>query len=422
MVKPIPFLSVFNQIIESISSAFDALRNNKVRTILSTLGITIGIFCIIMVLTMVESLQKNVESSVESLGKDVIFIDKWPWDFTGDYKWWKYMNRPNPRISELRDVKEKVTLSDASAMVVTLGGSTVKYKSNSAEGVNILGVSQEYDKVRNFDFYAGRYFTDGESKAGAMVSIIGYSIAESLFPNVSPLEKEVILKGRKFRIIGVTQKEGESLLGNSLDNNMIIPVQTVSNYIRINSDRANAQIQVKAANGIPLEMMEDEVRGIMRAERKLKPGQEQNFALNKTTLISEPLKAVFSVITFAGWIIGGFAMLVGGFGIANIMFVSVKERTNQIGIQKALGAKNYFILIEFLVEAVILCIVGGAIGIAMVWGISYIVTNSIDFAISLSLKNIITGFSVSIIIGVVSGFIPAWSASRLDPVSAIRAK
>jgi putative ABC transport system permease protein len=332
------------------------------------------------------------------------------------------MNRPNPRLSELKTVKERVSLSDASAMVVTLGGATVKYASNSAEGVNILGVSHDYDKVRSFDFFDGRYFTDGESKNGAMVAIIGFSLAETLFPNVNPLDKDVILKGRKFRIIGVTQKEGESLIGNSLDNNMIIPVQTVANYVRINSDRANAQIQVKAASGVPLQLMEDEVNGIMRSERKLKPGQEQNFALNKTTLIAEPLKAVFGVITFAGWIIGGFAMLVGGFGIANIMFVSVKERTNQIGIQKALGAKNYFILIEFLVEAVILCILGGAVGILLVWGISYWVTNSIDFRITLSLKNILTGVSVSVIIGVVSGFIPAWTASRLDPVDAIRSK
>ena len=420
MVKSI--LTVINQIIESISSAFDALLNNKVRTFLSTLGITIGIFCIIMVLTMVESLQKNVESSVESLGKDVIFIDKWPWDFTGDYKWWKYMNRPNPKLSELHDIKEKVALSDASAMVVTLGSTTVKSGSNSAEGVNIMGVSNDFSKIRNFDLFGGRYFTEGEFKNGSMVAIIGYTISESIFPNLNPLEKQIIIKGRKFRVIGITQKEGESLMGNSLDNNVIVPVQTIANYVRINSDRANAQIHVKASNGIPLEMLEDELRGIMRSERKLKPGQEQNFALNKTTLISEPLKAVFGVITFAGWIIGGFAMLVGGFGIANIMFVSVKERTNQIGIQKALGAKNYFILIEFLVEAIILCLAGGAIGIAMVWGISYAVTNSIDFHISLSLKNIITGLSVSVIIGVISGFIPAWTASRLDPVTAIRAK
>lgn len=411
-----------NQVSESIAFAWHALQGNRIRTFLSTLGITIGIFCIIMVLTMVDSLEKNVQASVESLGKDVIFVDKWPWDFSGDYKWWKYLNRPNPRLNELRTIEEKAGLSDASAMVVTIAGGTVKYESNSATGVTILGVSHNYDQVRSFDFYAGRYFTESESKNGTMVAIIGYTLAETLFPSVSPIDKEVIVKGRKYRIIGVAQKEGESLLGNSLDNNMIVPVQAVTSYVRINSDRVNAQIQVKAAPGVPLNMMEEELRGIMRSARKLKPGQEQNFALNKTTLIAEPLKAVFGVITFAGWIIGGFAMLVGGFGIANIMFVSVKERTNQIGIQKALGAKNYFILIEFLVESIILCLVGGTIGITLVWLVSYWVSHSIDFNISLSIGNILTGLTVSVLIGIISGFIPAWTASRLDPVIAIRSK
>jgi putative ABC transport system permease protein len=413
---------VITQIVESVSFSLQALQSNKTRTVLSTLGITIGIFCIIMVLTMVESLEKNVQNSVESLGKDVIFVDKWPWDFSGEYKWWKYMNRPNTRLSELRTINEKSTLSQASALVVTLGGVTVKYESNSATGVNILGVSHDYNQVRTFDFYDGRYFTENESKNGSMVCIIGYTLAETLFPNINPLDKEVMMKGRKYRIIGVTQKEGESMIGNSLDNMMIVPAQAVTGFVRINSDRANAQIQVKAANGIPLEMMEDELRGIMRSARKLKPGEEQNFALNKTTLIAEPLKAVFGVITFAGWIIGGFAMLVGGFGIANIMFVSVKERTNQIGIQKALGAKNYFILIEFLVESILLCLVGGAIGIGLVWLLSTWASSAMDFAISLSVKNIVTGVTVSVCIGIISGFIPAWSASRLDPVTAIRAK
>jgi putative ABC transport system permease protein len=207
-----------------------------------------------------------------------------------------------------------------------------------------------------------------------------------------------------------------------MDNTMLLPAQNVANYVRINSDRVNAQIQVKARSNIPLEMLEEELRGIMRSQRKLHPGEEENFALNKTTLIAEPLKQVFGVITFAGWIIGGFAMLVGGFGIANIMFVSVKERTNQIGIQKSLGAKNYFILIEFLVEAIILCLVGGAIGITMVWLISLGATYGLDFDIALSGTNIFTGILVSVIIGLVSGFIPAYSASKLDPVVAIRSK
>ncbi|MES2778963.1 MAG: ABC transporter permease [Bacteroidota bacterium] len=413
---------VFNQVTESAAFAIEALRNHKLRTFLSTLGITIGIFCIIMVLTMVESLQRNVQSSVESLGKDVVFVDKWPWTFGPDYKWWKYMNRPNTRLSELKTINEKSAMADASALVVTLGNVTVKYESNSASGINVLGVSHDYDQIRSFNLIEGRYFTDNESQNGLAVAVVGYEIAQSLFPTSSGIDKSIILKGRKYRVIGITEKEGESMLGNSMDNIMLLPAQNVANYVRINSDRVNAQIQVKARNTVPLELLEEELRGIMRAQRKLHPGEEENFALNKTTLIAEPLNQIFGVITFAGWIIGGFAMLVGGFGIANIMFVSVKERTNQIGIQKSLGAKNYFILIEFLVEAIILCLVGGAIGISFVWMLSLIATYGLDFNIALSAGNIFTGVMVSVIIGVVSGFIPAYSASRLDPVVAIRSK
>jgi putative ABC transport system permease protein len=413
---------VLNQVMESAGFAVEALRNNKLRTFLSTLGVTIGIFCIISVLTMVESLERNVQGSVESLGKDVIFVDKWPWTFGPDYKWWKYMNRPNPKMTELKMVSDRATLADASALVVTLGNITLKHESNSATGVSILGVSHAYDKIRSFDLIAGRYFTENESLNGLPVVIIGFAISESLFANTTAIDKTIKIKGRNYKVIGVAAKEGESLLGNSMDNMALLPAQNVAQYVRINSDRSNAQLQIKAKEGIALEQLEEELNGIMRSLRKLKPGQEENFALNKTTLIAEPVKQVFSVITFAGWIIGGFAMLVGGFGIANIMFVSVKERTNQIGIQKSLGAKNYFILIEFLVEAIILCLVGGAIGITMVWGITLIVTNLLDFNVALSLGNIITGVTVSVFIGLISGFIPAYSASKLDPVVAIRAK
>lgn len=415
-------LVVFNQVTESAAFAVEALRNNKLRTFLSTLGITIGIFCIIMVLTMVESLERNVQSSVESLGKDVVFIDKWPWTFGPDYKWWKYMNRPNPKLSELKTLNERSTMADASALVVTMGNMTVKHESNSASGINAIGVSHNYDKIRSFNLVEGRYFTENESQNGIAVVVLGYSIAQTLFPTSSGIDKSILLKGRKYRVIGVAEKEGESMLGNSMDNLMLLPAQNVANYLRINSDRVNAQIQVKARSNIPLEQLEEELRGIMRSQRKLHPGEEENFALNKTTLIAEPVKQLFGIITFAGWIIGGFAMLVGGFGIANIMFVSVKERTNQIGIQKSLGAKNYFILIEFLVEAIILCLVGGAIGITLVWLLSLLATYGFDFSVALSAGNIFTGIVVSVVIGLVSGFIPAYSASQLDPVVAIRSK
>jgi putative ABC transport system permease protein len=413
---------VTNQVFESASFALEALRTNRLRTLLSTLGITIGIFCIIMVLTMVESLQRNVQSSVESLGKDVVFIDKWPWTFGPDYKWWKFMNRPNPRLTEQEVVDMRSQMADASALVVTLNNVTVKYESNSAAGINVLGVSHNYDRIRSFDLREGRYFTENESQNGLPVAVLGNAIAQTLFPSGSGVDRHIMIKGRKYRVIGIAEKEGQSMIGNSMDDLLLLPVQNIANFVRLNSNRINAQIQVKSKEGVSVERLEEELRGIMRSQRKLRPGEEEDFALNKTTLIAEPLNQVFCVVTFAGWFIGGFAVLVGGFGIANIMFVSVKERTNQIGIQKSLGAKNYFILIEFMVEAVVLCLVGGTIGILLVWMCAAGVRSFFDFNMVLSIGNIITGLTVSVVIGIGSGLIPAYSASRLDPVVAIRSK
>ncbi|MBC7383159.1 MAG: ABC transporter permease [Bacteroidia bacterium] len=413
---------VFNQITESVKAAFDALKSNRVRTFLSTLGITIGIFCIIMVLSIVDSLQKNLQNSVESLGKDVAFVEKWPWEFGPDYKWWKYMNRPNPTLEELKKIGEQTTLSKANALTIDMPNSVLKYKNNSAEGVRGLAVSHSYYEIRDFELSDGRYFTETESNNGDAVVMIGSAIALNLFPNINPIERDITLKGKKFRIIGVFKKEGESLLSNSMDNVYLIPAKAAAMYIRLNSNMVNSRIQIKAKDGVPVDMLENELKGVMRSVRKLRPFEEPDFAINKTTLLSEPLKQLFSVVTIAGWIIGGFAMLVGGFGIANIMFVSVKERTQQIGIQKALGAKNYFILIEFLVEAIVLCIVGGLIGLVSVYLITLGVKSMLDLDLFLSAGNIVTGLFVSVFIGLISGFIPAYTASRLDPVEAIRAK
>lgn len=412
----------FNQVAESILFGMEALRANKTRTLLSTLGITIGIFSIIMVLALVDSLERNVKSSIETLGKDAIIIDKWPWTFTEDYKWWKYINRPNPTPSELKQIENNSQLAEASTLIATLSNVTVKYDVNNATGVNMMAVSQQFNKVKSFNIEQGRYFTESESNTGAGVAIIGFSIAENIFGNLDPIDKNITVRKRRYKVIGVIEKQGESLFGNQFDNALLIPLKNASNFIRINSMHNSTTLQVKAKEGVSVDMLEEELRGIMRSARRLRPGEEEDFALNKTSLFDQPIKATFKVITMAGWVIGGFAMLVGGFGIANIMFVSVKERTNQIGIQKALGAKNYFILIEFLVEAVILCIAGGAIGISAVGLIMLIVNALFDTSLVLGMNNIATGFFTSAIIGVISGFVPAWNASNLDPVEAIRSK
>jgi putative ABC transport system permease protein len=422
MKKKSEFGLVIGQIIESGKSAFAALRSNMVRTFLSTLGITIGIFCIIMVLSIVNSLERNLQDSVDSLGKDVAIIEKWPWEFGPDYKWWQYMNRPNPTLDELEKLEEYVTLGKGMALSINLPGATVKYKNLNAENVTGMAVSQGFPDIKDFELEEGRFFTENESKNADHVVIIGSDIKENLFPSIFPIEKEISVKGRKFRVIGVFKKEGESMLGNSMDNVFVIPVKTAANYVRLNSNNVNSRIQIKAKDGISVDLLENELKGVMRSIRKLRPSEDPDFAINKTTLLSKPLKSLFSVVNLGGWIIGLFAILVGGFGIANIMFVSVKERTQQIGIQKSLGAKNYFILIEFLVEAIVLCLVGGAVGLLSVFSITLLVKHYMEINLFLSTGNIVTGILVSVSIGIISGFIPAYTASKLDPVEAIRAK
>ncbi|MFY7732208.1 MAG: ABC transporter permease [Bacteroidia bacterium] len=415
------FRIIFTQIKESAIAALHTMYVNKVRTLLSTLGITIGIFCIIAVLAVVESFENNLHQSVESLGNDVVFIEKMPWTFGPGYKWWKYISRPNASLSELKSIEQKSVLSSAEMLTITIGGKTIKNGLNSATGIDIQGVTHDYYLVRNFNLFDGRYFTENESENGNLICLIGYNLAQTLFPNVGAVNKSIKISGTKFGVVGVFAKEGESLIGNSLDNAIIIPINAAAKFVRINSDDVNSKIHVKAGMaGVPA--LEQELNGIMRSQRKLRPGQEENFALNKITLITQQLDQTFKTVNIAGWIIGLFAMLVGGFGIANIMFVSVKERTNQIGIQKSLGAKNYFILIEFLIEAVILCLLGCIIGLLLVWGIIAVLGAVFQVVFFLSLKNIIIGVLTSVCIGVISGFLPALSASKLNPVDAIRSK
>lgn len=410
---------VLNLLKESILFAINSLLVNKLRTFLSLLGITIGIFAIIIVFTVLDSLEQNLRQSVKSLGDDVVFVEKWPWTFGPDYPWWKYMNRPVASYSEVDEILRNCNGAQAAAFVVNTT-ITTKYKSNSIENVGLRAASQQYDKVKNLEIADGRYFTDLESYSGRPVVIIGSVIASSLFPNENPLGKNIKINGSKVTVIGVFKKEGESILGGSADKEVLVPVNYARGLVDVKNENLNPSILVRAKPGVSNEELIDELTGLMRSIRKLKPKAEDNFALNQTSLISNQFDALFVVVGIVGWIIGGFSILVGGFGIANIMFVSVRERTNIIGIQKSLGAKNYFILSQFLFEAIFLCLIGGLIGLLFVYVIVLLGGDSMGMEITLSQSNIIMGISISVIIGIVSGFIPAYNASRLNPVDAIR--
>jgi len=403
---------------ESLLFAISSLVVNKVRTILSLLGITIGIFSIIAVFTVFDSLQDSIKSEINSLGNDVLFIQKWPWVMGGsDYPWWKYWQRPEPRLREMNQIVKRSNTVDKATYMFGVSRN-VYYRNNVVENTHIQAVSHDYIKVMPIDIGEGRYFIDQESVSGRNVAILGYDIATNLFGRVDIIGNKVKIFGRKLLVIGVVKRKGEDVFGNSPDKLVYVPAAFAKNLIDYR--HIGATIIVKAKPNVSIDEMKDELTGIMRSIRKLKPSADDNFALNQTDIISKGFDQLFAIIGIAGWIIGGFSLLVGGFGIANIMFVSVKERTNQIGIQKALGAKKYFILLQFLFEAVFLSLMGGLVGLLLVLIMTLIVSGAFDFNMVLSLKNIVLGLTVSAFIGFLSGFIPSWSASRLDPVEAMR--
>ncbi len=408
-------------LIESVLFATHALVVNKLRTFLSLLGVAIGIFSIILVLTAVDSLENNIKESINKLGSDVIYVQKWPWGGEGgEYAWWEYWKRPQPKYREFEQLSDRI--QNAEAVAYGAGTSeTVKYSNKTLQNVTLLAASHSYNDIWGFELSNGRMFTTSESAGGANVAIVGYEVADALFGSTNPIGKEIKTMGRKLIVIGVFKKVGSTLVGQSTDEQIIIPVNFLQKIVNVGTEEYGPFIMVKAKEGVTSLQIKDEITGIMRKIRRLKPKANNDFSLNEISVISEGIGQLFGVVSFAGAIIGGFALLVGGFSIANIMFVSVKERTNQIGIQKSLGAKNHFILLQFIFESVFLSVVGGACGLLLVY-ISVLIANSAfeSFTITLTLDNIVLALIISFIIGVLSGIIPAFLASRLNPVDAIR--
>ncbi|MDD4217733.1 MAG: ABC transporter permease [Bacteroidales bacterium] len=403
---------------DSIKFAFSSLINNKLRTFLSLLGVTIGIFSIISVMTTIDSLERTIRDNVSSLGNNTIYIQKWPWSFGSDYPWWKYVQRPLPKIDEAELVKIRSVFADNVAFVASTA-KTVKYDKLAVENTGIMFASHDYGNIRDFNIDKGRYFSEQESYTGKNVAIIGDFVAQELYQGAEPLGKTIEISGSKLNVIGVFTKEGEDMFNNSMDMMVLAPINFGKTIFDVESDALNPFITVSAKENVPVNQLIDELSIIMRTIRRLKPMEEDDFAINQASMITKGLDSIFGIIDIAGWIIGGFAILVGGFGIANIMFVSVKERTRQIGIQKAIGAKSYLILTQFLTEAVVLSLVGGIIGLVLVWLLTLLVSGITPLTFALSLQNIASGTIISVVIGIVSGFAPARKAASLDPVTAI---
>lgn len=401
--------------------AWNALVANKLRTILSLLGITIGIMAIITVFTLVDSMEKNIRDNVQSLGDNTVYIQKWPWATGSNYQWWKYWQRPEADLSDFREVQKRSQAAEAVVFMASKNKS-VENQSTVVENVSVVAVTHDYDQIKSFELVAGRYFTLLETNAGKNVCIIGMAVAQGLFGKSNPVGQTIKVFKRKLTVIGVFGVEGESIFGNSVDNQVLMPINYARQVTRIDRRSANPTIMVRGKTGVETEALKDELQGIMRSIRRLKPKAEDNFALNEISVLSNSLESLFDILNIAGTIIGGFSILVGGFGIANIMFVSVKERTHLIGIEKSLGAKNWFILLEFLSEAVFLSLMGGISGLIIVYLLTFAASAILDVNIYLTLGNIFKGIAISVSIGLISGIIPAYLASRLSPVEAIRSK
>ena len=410
-------------LMESVSQAIQQLTANKLRSFLSLLGITIGIICIIGVQSAVDSLEDNVRGSIEKLGDDVLYIQKMPWDEDPGQNFWKYQRRPTPAFADFKVIQEKVKSAGNVDYHVFIGTKTIKYRSSSVDRVFTVAVTYDCGEMFNLAFEKGRYYTRTEYDYAMNKVVIGHTVAKELFGPIDPIGKVVKISGHKMEIIGVIEKSGEDLLKvMNFDEAILFGYETAKKVANVQSNHPfGATVNVKAAEGVSLDQLKDDVTGVLRAQRRLKPKEENNFALNNISLLASIMDSFFGALSMAGLIIGGFAIFVGMFSVANIMFVSVKERTNIIGIKKALGAKQIVILLEFLVESVILCLIGGALGLLLVFGIVNGLSSTIPFDIYLSTNNIINGIILSVVIGVLSGFIPAFQAARMDPVDAIRA-
>lgn len=415
-------VTLIKVILESFRQAWQSLVGNKLRSFLSLLGISIGIFCIIGVLSAVDSLEDNVRSSFDKLGNDVIYVDRFTWAEDPGNNYWKWMKRPRPSYKDFKAIQTKVKGADMASFFTVVGGKTAKYRSSSVEGGFLVGLTEDSGALLGLEYDKGRYFSKNEMLTGAPKLIIGGVIAEELFGTIEPIGKKVKIGGRNLEVIGVLKKSGESLIDPmNFDEGLMINYRMAKKYANLKEgNKMHSQISVKAKEGVDVEALKDEITGVIRARRKLKPKEESDFALNELSLLSNLLDGVFGVLNSAGWMIGGFALIVGMFSVANIMFVSVKERTNLIGVKKALGAKRYVILIEFLIESVILCIIGGLFGLAFIWLLLTGITKAIDFPLYLDMGNAIFGLSVSILTGVLAGIIPAFQAANMDPVEAIR--
>ncbi len=409
-----------NILASSFRLTMQELMVNKLRTALSLIGISFGIFCIIGVLATVNSLETNIQNQIKSLGTNTIYIDKWQYAGGPDYPWWKYVNRPVPKFEEISEIKERSLLTSNAAFVLN-ANDMIQYESYALQGVQFYGVSIEENDIQPVTIEYGRFISGSEFQSGSPVIVIGSTNAEDLFGNPAlAVGKEIKVKDKKARIVGVIKKVGQNLIGWNYDQSVILSYRFARQLF--NEDNSRPVIMVKGKENVSSAALQDELEGVMRSIRKIGPKEEDNFSLNEVSAWSKNISSLFSSINLGGWAIGILSLVVGAFGIANIMFVTVKERTAMIGLKKAIGAKKRSIISEFLLEAAIICVMGGLFGLLLVYILTLILTNLFNFPVYISVNILSLAIGICIVVGILAGIIPAFTAARLDPVVAIRSK
>ncbi len=405
-------------IANSLKLTLQELKVNKMRTALSLTGVAFGIFCIIIVLAIVNSFERNIQTEVKSLGSNTIYIDKWDYSGGPDQPIWKFRARPTPKYEEAGLIKERSLLLDDIAYLMQTGG-TISTRDYVIQNAVVYGIIEAQMTIQPISFAEGRFFSNSEFTAGSQVCLIGFSNAEELFGTTErAIGKEIDIKGKKVTIVGVIKKEGTNFIGWDYDKCVMFPYNFCKQVF--DDEFSNPILIAKGKEGVTTAAIMDELKGIMRQVRRLSPTQEDNFSLNSVEAFSQALSQFFVTLNIVGSIIGGISLIVGMFSIANIMFVTVKERTNVIGLKKAVGAKKGTILFEFLMEASLLCLLGGAFGLLFVWIGTLIITKAADFPVYISIPMLITTIIICLVVGILAGIIPASQAAKMDPVVAIR--
>ena len=410
----------FNIVSTSLAMAFAEFRSNKLRTALSLLGITFGIFCIISVVATVSSMKSAVQTDIKSLGGKSIFIDKWEYRNDNDYPWWKFIKRPDPKFAEVQALKDRVPTLESAAFMIS-NNESIEYGNDILKSVNYYGVTEDFAKMERFEIAEGHYLLPSDFDKSSTVAIIGNGVAEKIFGRPEKAIGQTIrLKNSKpVVVVGVIAKQGKSLFDMwEYDNCIIMPYGVMKQIIR--SEDSNPRILVAGKDNITIPAFKDELTGAMRSLHKLKPGQDDDYSLNDIDTLSHTLDPLLGNLNLGGWIIAALSLIVGMFGVANIMFVTVRERTAQIGLKKAIGAKKSTIVAEFLLESTFLCLIGGLIGLIAVSVLALILSSIFSFKVLIPGNVIALAVTICLVVGVAAGIIPAITAAKMDPVVAIR--